>query len=62
MGGGAPDRELPEVLGDASVAAQDYSDGISEEQKEFLEPVDSVGEFFELDIEAVAKAEPDVIR
>lgn len=48
-------------LGVAPVAAQDYSDGISEEQREFLEPVDSVGEFFELDIEAVAKAEPDVI-
>lgn len=48
-------------LGVTPVAAQDYSDGISEEQREFLEPVDSVGEFFELDIEAVAKAEPDVI-
>lgn len=48
-------------LGVTPVAAQDYSDGISEEQREFLEPIDSVGEFFELDIEAVAKAEPDVI-
>ncbi|MDN5723516.1 MAG: ABC transporter substrate-binding protein [Corynebacterium variabile] len=51
-------------LGVTPVAAQDYSDysdGISAEQKEFLEPVDSVGKFFELDIEAVAKAEPDVI-
>ena len=48
-------------LGVTPVAAQDYSDGISEEQRKFLEPVDSVGEFFELGIEAVAKAEPDVI-
>jgi iron complex transport system substrate-binding protein len=51
-------------LGVTPVAAQDYSDysdGISAEQKEFLEPVETVGKFFELDIEAVAKADPDVI-
>lgn len=51
-------------LGVTPVAAQDYSDygdGISAEQKEFMEPVDSVGKFFDLDIEAVAKADPDVI-
>ncbi|WP_297006086.1 hypothetical protein [uncultured Corynebacterium sp.] len=55
---------LAATVGVTPVAAQDYSDygdGISAEQKEFLEPVDSVGKFFELDIEAVAKAEPDVI-
>lgn len=51
-------------LGVTPVAAQDYSDygdAISAEQQEFLEPVDSVGKFFDLDIEAVAKADPDVI-
>ncbi|MDN6537624.1 MAG: ABC transporter substrate-binding protein [Corynebacterium variabile] len=51
-------------LGVTPVAAQDYSDysdGISAEQKEFLEPVETVGKFFELDMEAVAKADPDVI-
>ncbi|MGO1865907.1 MAG: ABC transporter substrate-binding protein [Corynebacterium variabile] len=51
-------------LGVTPIAAQDYSDygeNISDAQKEFLEPLDTVGKFFELDIEAVASAEPDLI-
>lgn len=46
------------------VGAQDYGDysqGFTDEQMEFVEQADPVGKFFDLDIEAVAAAEPDVI-
>lgn len=51
-------------LGVTPVGTQDYSDytqGFTEEQLDFVEEAEPVGKFFDLDIEAVAAAEPDLI-
>ncbi|MEJ6549739.1 ABC transporter substrate-binding protein [Corynebacterium sp. USCH3] len=51
-------------LGVTPVGAQDYSDyaqGFTDEQMDFVESAEPVGAFFDLDIEAVAAADPDVI-
>ncbi|MGP5931570.1 ABC transporter substrate-binding protein [Corynebacterium glyciniphilum] len=51
-------------LGVTPVGTQDYSDyaqGFTDEQMDFVESAEPVGTFFDLDIEAVAAADPDVI-